>query len=219
MPLTRSKPGLLRWGLLLAALLLFASPLLARDWSIARFDSRYTIGGDGTVLVEEEIHPSFEGAYHGIDRFIPVEYPGPDGTDYKLFLKVDSVTDESGQKIRYQQSRRDVRTSDGSVHEFLALRIYAGGTDTERTIRITYRAANAVRFFKDHDEFYWNATGNDWSVPIEESSAFVSLPSAAAGKLKAKIEKILPLSKAAEAHRIIEAGVPTGKIVLDPTLG
>ena len=68
------------------------------------------------------------------------------------------------------------------VDQFLALRIYAGGTDTERTIRITYKAANAVRFFTDHDEFYWNVTGNDWKVPIAEASAFVALPGAAAGK-------------------------------------
>ncbi len=53
-------------------------------------------------------------------------------------------------------------------------------------MHITYRAANAVRFFKDHDEFYWNVTGNDWKVPIEEASAFVALPSAAAGQLKAQ---------------------------------
>ena len=49
-----------------------------------------------------------------------------------------------------------------------------------------YRAANAVRFFKDHDEFYWNVTGNDWKVPIESASAFVALPSAAAGQVKAQ---------------------------------
>ena len=73
-----------------------------------------------------------------------------------------------------------------SVHQFLALKIYAGGTDTERTVRITYRAANAVRFFKDHDEFYWNVTGNDWKVPIDSASAFVALPSAATGQLKAQ---------------------------------
>lgn len=42
---------------------------------------------------------------------------------------------------------------------------------------------------------------------------------AAAGKLHARIEKVLPLSRAPEAHRIIEGGVPLGKIVLDPTLG
>ena len=180
------NPSRMRWGLLLATLLLLAVPLFARSWKVARFDARYTMGDDGTVLVEEEIHPSFEGTFNGILREIPVEYPGPDGTAYKLFLKVDSVTDETGQKIRFQQSTRAERTSDGAWHQFLVLKIFAGGTDTERTVRISYRASNAVRFFKDHDEFYWNVTGNDWKVPIESASAFVALPSAAAGQVKAQ---------------------------------
>jgi NADPH:quinone reductase-like Zn-dependent oxidoreductase len=37
------------------------------------------------------------------------------------------------------------------------------------------------------------------------------------GKVKAQIERILPLSRAAEAHRLVESGESTGKIVLDPT--
>jgi NADPH:quinone reductase-like Zn-dependent oxidoreductase len=35
--------------------------------------------------------------------------------------------------------------------------------------------------------------------------------------VKAQIERILPLSRAAEAHRLVESGEATGKIVLDPT--
>ena len=46
-----------------------------------------------------------------------------------------------------------------------------------------------------------------------------TVEAAAAGKLKAKVEKVFPLSQAPEAHRLMEATVPTGKIVLDPTLG
>jgi NADPH:quinone reductase len=42
---------------------------------------------------------------------------------------------------------------------------------------------------------------------------------AAEGKIKAQIEKLLPLSRAVEAHRLIESGEVSGKIVLDPTLG
>jgi D-arabinose 1-dehydrogenase-like Zn-dependent alcohol dehydrogenase len=42
---------------------------------------------------------------------------------------------------------------------------------------------------------------------------------AAEGKLMAQIEKLLPLSRAAEAHRLIESGEVAGKIVLDPTMG
>jgi D-arabinose 1-dehydrogenase-like Zn-dependent alcohol dehydrogenase len=41
---------------------------------------------------------------------------------------------------------------------------------------------------------------------------------AAQGKIKAQIEKLLPLSRTAEAHRLVESGEVAGKIVLDPTL-
>jgi uncharacterized membrane protein len=180
------NPSRLRWGFLLAALLLLASPVFARSWKIARFDVRATVAEDGSALIDEEIHPAFEGTYNGIDRYIPVEYPGPDGTVYKLFVRVESVTDENGDKIKFQQSTRTERLMGGGSSQFLTLRIYAGGTDTERTIHISYRVPNATRFFQDHDEFYWNVTGNDWKVPIDEASAFVSLPSAAAGQLKAQ---------------------------------
>ena len=42
---------------------------------------------------------------------------------------------------------------------------------------------------------------------------------AAAGQVKAQIERVLPLSRAAEAHRLVETGESLGKIVLDPTRG
>jgi len=42
---------------------------------------------------------------------------------------------------------------------------------------------------------------------------------AAEGKIKAQIERVLPLSRAADAHRLVESGESTGKIVLDPTMG
>jgi NADPH:quinone reductase-like Zn-dependent oxidoreductase len=41
----------------------------------------------------------------------------------------------------------------------------------------------------------------------------------AEGKVSAQIERVLPLSRAAEAHRLVESGAAQGKIVLDPTLG
>ena len=180
------NPSRLRWGFLLATLLLLVAPSFARSWKIARFDARYTISEDGTVLIEEEIHPAYEGTFNGIERDIPVEYPGPDGTAYSLFLKVESVTGEDGEKIKFEQSSRTVRSMGGGTGRFLTLKIYAGGTDTERTVHITYRANDAIRFFPDHDEFYWNVTGNDWKIPIDSTTAFVALPAGAAGQLKAQ---------------------------------
>jgi NADPH:quinone reductase-like Zn-dependent oxidoreductase len=45
------------------------------------------------------------------------------------------------------------------------------------------------------------------------------LAAAAEGKVLPQIDKIMPLSRAAEAHRLIEENGGQGKIVLDPTLG
>jgi D-arabinose 1-dehydrogenase-like Zn-dependent alcohol dehydrogenase len=38
------------------------------------------------------------------------------------------------------------------------------------------------------------------------------------GKIRPQIERIMPLTQAAEAHRLMESGEVTGKIVLDPTM-
>src|SRR5437588_7954698 len=45
------------------------------------------------------------------------------------------------------------------------------------------------------------------------------LAAAPQGKIKPQIDRVLPLFRAADAHRLIESGEVTGKIVLDPTLG
>ena len=45
------------------------------------------------------------------------------------------------------------------------------------------------------------------------------LQEAAAGRLRVRIDRIMPLSQAQEAHRLIENEPGIGKIILDPTLG
>jgi uncharacterized membrane protein len=42
---------------------------------------------------------------------------------------------------------------------------------------ITYKTDQAINFFEDHDELYWNVTGNGWPVPIENASVSVEGPS------------------------------------------
>ncbi|HVZ15834.1 MAG TPA: DUF2207 domain-containing protein, partial [Terriglobales bacterium] len=61
-----------------------------------------------------------------------------------------------------------------------------GADDTRKTVLITYTAPNATRFLEDHDEFYWNVTGNVWPVPIEHASALVQFPANTAGSLRAQ---------------------------------
>jgi Predicted membrane protein (DUF2207) len=159
-------------------LLFFCSPLFARSWRVADFNDTISVAEDGSAIVHERITLSFEGKWHGIHRFIPIEYPGPQGTNYTLFLSITSVTDGDGGRLKYESS-----TSNG----FRELKIFIpGAVDTTRTVEIDYTVRNGTRFFEDHDEFYWNVTGNDWPVPIDHATAVVSFPGSAAGSLRAQ---------------------------------
>ena len=150
----------------------------ARSWRVADFHSDITVERDGSALVTERISLVFVGEWHGIYRKIPIEYPGPSGSNYELFLEVRSVTDGSGGKLKYESS-----VSNG----FRQLKIYVpDAVDAERTVVIAYTVRNATRFFKDYAEFYWNVTGNDWPVPIDHASATVHFPGPAAGSLRAQ---------------------------------
>ena len=53
----------------------------------------------------ERIAVVFDGSFQGIYRTIPVDYPGPNGTNYRLFLKVESVTDGDGNALKYESHR------------------------------------------------------------------------------------------------------------------
>ncbi len=44
---------------------------------------------------------------------------------------------------------------------------------------IRYTMTRMARQFDDHDELYWNATGNYWNFPISESVASITLPDGA----------------------------------------
>jgi uncharacterized membrane protein len=169
-----------RWLVFLILLFALAASASAQphNWRVSDFNDTISIAPDGKTLVSEKITLTFVGQWHGIHRTIPVEYPGPQGTNYTLFLDVMSVTDENGNKLKYDS------TKSGNYRD---LKIYIpGAVDTTRVVNIDYSVRNAVRFFDNYDEFYWNVTGNDWPVPIDHASAFVTLPENAADGLRAQ---------------------------------
>jgi uncharacterized membrane protein len=171
----RSRPAA---ALLLATMLTFAAPAAAKSWRISNFQGTITVNDDGSALVKETITLVFVDQWHGIHRTIPIEYPGPDGTNYQLFIDIKSITDENGAKLKYDSS------SSGAARD---LKIYIpNAVDATRTVDIAYRVRNATRFFDQYDEFYWNVTGNDWPVPIDRAAAAVHLPASASGSLRAQ---------------------------------
>ena len=60
-------------------------------------------------------------------------------------------------------------------------RVYIGQKEVfldpgEHTYIFEYITTRQIGFFRDHDELYWNVTGNGWEFPIEKATASVSLP-------------------------------------------
>ena len=163
---------------LFLAVCLLTSPLAARTWHISDYHQTISIAPDGSAIISERIDCAFVGEYHGIHRTIPFNYPGPQGTNYKLFLTVTNITDGAGNQLKYESKTKG---------DYRVLTIYVpGAVDATRTVQVDYAIKNPVRFFEDHDEFYWNVTGNDWPVPIDHASAFVHFPATAADSLRAQ---------------------------------
>jgi len=149
-------------------LILFISPSFAQYFTINKFQSDITIHQDSSFLVQETIDVRFDRPRHGIFREIPFKYRDELGKTMETPTTVISVTDGSGKKWKYQ-----VKKGNHVIH------IRIGDADKyvtgRQTFVITYQVDNALLFFDDHDELYWNVTGNEWKASIEEASAHVSL--------------------------------------------
>jgi len=158
----------------LAGLLLSGAtcgPAAARSLSIERFDADVAVARDATIEVTETLRVRFTGEWNGLYRTIPVEYRTPQGFGYRLFLTPLGVRDGAGHALRWDAS---------SERHYRKFKIWVPEAhDATRTIVFRYRAANALRFFPDHDELYWNVTGDEWDVPIQAASAHIRLPSGA----------------------------------------
>ncbi len=167
-------PGILR--LLLACLGLLSAlsaPAAARE-EILHFNSLVQVQPDASLIVTETIKVRAEGRNirHGIYRDFPLYFKYTDGTRGKVGFKVLKVLRDGAPEPWFRKSvsnhariyigRKDALVSTG-VH------VYA----------ITYRTTRQLRYFKDHDELYWNVTGNFWRFPIRAARAEVHLPKAA----------------------------------------
>ncbi len=142
---------------------------------IKNFQSDININSNGTIDITEYIDYDFgtEGTErHGILREIPNVKTNEDGKKYKLDIKIDKVTDQNGNEIKYSVSKESnklkIKIGDPNV-------LVSG----EKSYVIKYSVSGAITYFTDHDELYWNLSGNSWEVPINEFGAEIKLPEGA----------------------------------------
>lgn len=133
-------------------------------------NSDITVQKDGRIHVIEQINYDFGSLYkHGIYRFIPSITKNTKGKEYKMDIQVHSVKDETGSSYSFTTSHVNnaIQIKIGSANETIT---------GEHTYVIDYTVSGALTYFSDHDELYWNVTGNEWKVMIEKVSSTIRLP-------------------------------------------
>ncbi len=141
---------------------------------IRDYDVRIAVQPDASLNVEERIKVNVEGRAitRGIFRDIPLRFEDASGRTREVDLTDISVT-RDGQPERFTTKR-----------ESGVLRIRIGNASVtlphgEHDYAISYRTTKQIRYFEDHDELYWNVTGNVWDFPILKARAEIRLPKGA----------------------------------------
>ncbi|KAF5882882.1 DUF2207 domain-containing protein [Rhizobium sp. PEPV16] len=159
------------FGFCFALLLMLAAPAAFAAEVIDSFASDITLDKNGAMSVTETITVNAEGNQinHGIFRDFPLYFTDAAGRRRSVDFDMVSVQRDGEDEPWHTES-----ISGG-------IRIYAGSVDVTVTpgrhrYVFTYRTNRQIRYFDDHDELYWNVTGNGWNFPIRLATAAVKLP-------------------------------------------
>ena len=138
---------------------------------ILDFDSQIEVRQDATMAVTETIRvvSNQNAIRHGIYRDFPTHYTDRLGNQYVVgFDLLGATCDGAPESTRVEDYSNGKRIYLGSSNVMLP----AG----EHEYTITYTTDRQLGFFSDHDELFWNVTGNGWGFEIDHASATVRLP-------------------------------------------
>ena len=146
-------------------------PARAQSERILDYHSDITLDREGSLEVTETITVTGAGRQirHRFFRDFPTTYKDPYNHRYVVGFQMLSATRDSAPE--------QFRVAD----QFNGKRIYLGNPDAvvspgRHIYTLTYSTSRQLGFYKDHDELFWNSTGNGWDLPIIAASAAVHLP-------------------------------------------
>ena len=126
------------------------------------FDTQITILPDAKITVTENItvNVRHEKIRRGLYRDIPVSWN-------EKVTPVSLTMDNQAHPFFTEHKSGALRINFGNDH-YISQGIH--------TYSLTYTFDGAIDFYKNHDELYWNVTGNDWDFPIDKARVSVTLP-------------------------------------------
>lgn len=152
---------------------LLATGTLSADERILVYQSDILIRTSGELIVTETIRVRAEGQdiRRGIFRDFPTSYKDRLGNHYRVDLSILDVKRNGAPEPFHTEKRANgVRIYMGSANQMV-------GKGTHE-YQLRYQTSRQLGFFQNHDELYWNVTGNGWQFPIDHASARIELPAA-----------------------------------------
>ena len=140
------------------------------DERILSFHSHVRVQQDGSLEVTETI-TILSNQFRfkrGIYRDFPTNYVDAYGNrvivDYE---PVSALRNGAPENFFSEDYLNGVRTYFGHAERILE--------EGEHRYEYRYRVDRILGYFDQHDELYWNVTGNDWDFTIDEASAIIEL--------------------------------------------
>jgi len=155
--------------LILSSFILSERALSAEE--ILSFDSHIHIHNDSSMTVTEEIKVRADNnkIKRGIYRDFPTKYKGKLGNKIKVgFEIIEVLRNDSQEPYHTKKQGNGIRVYIGDKNKFV--------NKGEHTYTIKYKTNQQLGYFDNHDELYWNVTGNGWEFPILKASASIHLP-------------------------------------------
>ncbi|MGB4965903.1 MAG: DUF2207 domain-containing protein [Microgenomates group bacterium] len=134
---------------------------------IDSFDTNIVAHKNGDLTITEKISYDFEeNIRHGIFRTIPL-YTSV-GNKFRI-ITINSVSvlrDSQPEPFSISSNAKTFTIKIGDANKTIT---------GPHTYVLSYSVSNGIGSnFADHDEIYWNTTGNEWTVPIARAQATVS---------------------------------------------
>ncbi len=146
-------------------------------FTISRYDVAVKVNKDASLDIDETILVHFTENRHGIIRFIPYKYrlqSLPGGTEkadrqlesgnYTHTIIENIKVDGWDYKVSSEGDYKEIKI--GSANKYV---------DGDQEYRIHYRVLNAINFFKDYSELYFNIIGDKWATTIDSVNFSVAL--------------------------------------------
>lgn len=146
-------------------------------FTIQHYQVEVKVNKDASLDVTEMIQLRFSDRRHGIIRKIPYKYT------------IEALSQGVAKASRQLESGNETRTIIDNVNvknwnyevtkegDYVLVKIGSKDTyiDGDQQYVISYTVLNAINFFKDHSELYFNLIGDQWETTIDSTNFTVEL--------------------------------------------